>query len=128
MTGKIVFDSSAILALLKMEAGHEIVAQNLERAIVSSVNFSEVVTVLARKGFGQDRVVKSLKETFLHIEDFNVEQAIIAAALDDATKRHGLSLGDKACLALAKSKNLSVLTADRIWGGLNLWIKVKLIR
>ena len=111
-----------------MERGHEIVAQNLDRAIVSSVNFSEVITVLARKGLGQEQVIKSLKETFLHIEDFDTEQAIIAAKLDEITKAHGLSLGDRACLALAKSKNLPVLTADKVWKDLELSIKVQLIR
>ena len=128
MTDKIVFDASAILALLKMEQGHEIVAENLERAIVSSVNFSEVVTVLARKGFWQEQMIKSLKETFLHIEDFDTDQAIIAASLDEVTKLHGLSFGDRACLALAKSKNLPVLTADKVWKGLELGIEVLLIR
>ncbi len=128
MTNKIIFDSSAILALLNMERGHEIVAENLDRAIVSSVNFSEVITVLARKGLGQERVIKSLKETFLHIEDFDTEQAIIAAKLDEVTRAHGLSLGDRACLALAKSKNLSVLTADKVWRELELSVKVQLIR
>lgn len=128
MTDKIVFDASAILALLKMEQGHEIVAENLERAIVSSVNFSEVVTVLDRKGFGQEQVIKSLKETFLHIEDFDTEQAIVAARLDEITKAHGLSFGDRACLALAKSKNLPVLTADKVWKELELSVEVQLIR
>lgn len=111
-----------------MEQGHEIVAENLDRAIVSSVNFSEVVTVLARKGLGQEQVIRSLKETFLHIEDFDTEQAIIAANLDDITKKYGLSFGDRACLALAKHKQLSVLTADRVWKELNLELTIQLIR
>jgi ribonuclease VapC len=128
MTDKIVFDSSAILALLNMEQGHEIVAENLDRAIVSSVNLSEVITVLARKGLGQEEVVKSLKETFLHIEGFDVDQAIIAASIDEVTKEKGLSLGDRACLALAKYKNLPVLTADKMWDGLKLNIRINLIR
>ncbi len=128
MNNKIVFDSSAILALLKMEQGHEIVAEHLENAVVSSVNFSEVVTVLTRKGFGQEDIIRSLKDTFLYIEDFDTEQAIIAASLDEVTKVHGLSFGDRACLALAKYKNLSVLTADKIWKELGLKIKIQLIR
>ena len=128
MTDKIVFDSSAILALLKMEQGHEMVAEHLENAIVSSVNFCEVITVVSRKGFGQEKVIKFLKETFLHIEDFDTEQAIIAAQLDEVTKAHGLSFGDRACLALAKSKNLPVLTADQVWKDLDLNVKIHLIR
>ncbi len=111
-----------------MEHGHEIVAENLDRAIVSSVNFSEVITVLARKGLRKEQIIESLKETFLHIEDFNMEQAIIAANLDGVTKAYGLSLGDRACLALAKYKNLPVLTADKVWKELDLDLKVQIIR
>ncbi len=125
---KIVLDSSAILALLKMEEGNKIVAEKLDDAVISSVNFSEVLTVVARKGFGQKEVIESLKNTFLHIVDFNSEQAIIAASLDKITRQYGLSLGDRACLALAKYKNCSVLTADKVWRDLELDIDVQLIR
>ncbi len=125
---KIVFDSSAILALLKMESGHEIVAKNLEQAVVSSVNFCEVVTFLSKKTTKQDEMIKFLTETFDCIEDFNIEQAIIAGSFIKITKDYGLSLGDRACLALAKYKNIPVLTADKAWSKLNLGIKIKLIR
>ncbi len=125
---KIVFDSSAILALLKMESGHEIVAKNLEQAVVSSVNFCEVVTFLSKKTTKQGEMIKFLTETFDCIEDFNIEQAIIAGSFIKITKDYGLSLGDRACLALAKYKNIPVLTADKTWSKLNLGIKIKLIR
>lgn len=125
---KIVFDSSAILALLKMESGHEIVSKNLEQAIVSSVNFCEVVSFLSKKTQKQDEMIKFLAETFDCIEDFNIEQAKIAGSFISITKDYGLSLGDRACLALAKYKNIPVLTADKTWGKLNLGIKIKLIR
>ena len=125
---KIVFDSSAILALLKMESGHEIVSKNLEQAIVSSVNFCEVVSFLSKKTQKQDEMIKFLTETFDCIEDFNIEQAKIAGSFISITKDYGLSLGDRACLALAKYKNIPVLTADKAWSKLNLGIKIKLIR
>jgi PIN domain nuclease of toxin-antitoxin system len=124
---KIVFDSSAILALLKMESGHEIVSKNLEQAVVSSVNFCEVVSFLSKKTQKQDEMIKFLTETFDCIEDFNIEQAIIAGSFISVTKDYGLSLGDRACLALAKYKNIPVLTADKAWTKLNLGIKIKLI-
>jgi len=127
MTNKIVFDSSAILALLNEEAGKEMVSENLDRAVVSTVNIVEVATVLIRKGLKSEEIFNLLKETFLHIEDFDLEQSVIAASFKDVTK-NGLALGDRACLALAKSKNLPVLTADKVWKGLELGIKVKLIR
>jgi PIN domain nuclease of toxin-antitoxin system len=125
---KIVFDSSAILALLKMESGHEIVSKNLEQAVVSSVNFCEVVSFLSKKTQKQDEMIKFLTETFDCIEDFNIEQAIIAGSFISVTKDYGLSLGDRACLALAKYKNIPVLTADKAWTKLNLGIKIKLIQ
>ncbi len=124
---KIIFDSSAILALLKMEDGHEVVSGKLDDAIVSSVNFCEVLTVISRKGFGQEQIIKFVKETFLHTEDFDNEQAIIAASFNDVTQ-NGLSLGDRSCLALAKIKNLPVLTADRAWQLLESGVDVQLIR
>ena len=124
---KIVFDASAILTLLKKEKGHEIVDKYLDNAVVSTVNFSEVVTVLNRSGVTQD-IIQYLGETFLHIEEFNIEQAIIAASIDEITKKNGLSLGDRSCLALAKSMSLPVLTADKIWKNVNLGIDIQLIR
>ena len=125
---KIVFDASAILALLKMESGHEIVAKNLEHAVVSSVNFCEVVSFLSKKTQKQEEMIKFLTDTFDCVEDFNIEQAIIAGSFISVTKDYGLSLGDRACLALAKYKNIPVLTVDKAWSKLNLGIKIKLIR
>jgi ribonuclease VapC len=124
MKTQIVLDTSAILALLAMEEGHEVVAENLEKAVVSSVNLSEVLTVLVRRGLKHEDVAQSLKDTFHQIEEFNSEQAIYAASLDE----YGLPFGDRACLALAKSKNLPVLTANKIWQALELGVKVQLIR
>ena len=123
MKTQIVLDTSAILALLSMEEGHEIVAENLENAVVSSVNLSEVITVLVRRGLKHEDVAQSLKDTFPQIEEFTAEQAIIAASFVEPE----LSFGDRACLALAKSKNLPVLTADKIWQDLELGIEVQLI-
>lgn len=128
MTNKIVFDSSAILALLNEESGKEVVSENLDRAMVSAINIVEVATVLIRKGLDSEAIFNLLKETFLHIEDFNLDQAIIASSIDELTKHHGLSLGDRACLALAKHKNLPVLTADKAWKEFDLGIKVQLTR
>lgn len=127
MNNKIVFDTSAILALIKMEQGHETVAKYLDNAIVSSVNFSEVATILSREGFGQEEVIRSLSDTFLHIIDFDSEQALVVASIDEVTRHYNLSLADKACLALARKKNLPVLTANKLWRNLDLNIETKTI-
>jgi len=121
---KIVLDTSAILVLLAMEEGHEVVAENLENAIVSSVNLSEVITVLVRRGLKHEDVAQSLKDTFPQIEEFNAEQAILAASFVEPE----LSFGDRACLALAKYKNIPILTANKAWQELKLEkIELKLI-
>ena len=53
--------------------------------------------------------------TFFNIEKFDTNQAFIAAKLDEFTKKYSLSFEDRACLALAKANNLTVLTADKTW-------------
>ena len=126
--GKIVFDSSAVLTLIKMEDGYEKVAERLDDAIISSVNFCEILVVVSRKGFKQEQTIENLKATFRHIVDFDKEQATIAATLDSSTKGYGLSLGDRACLALAKHKNLPVLTADKVWKKLKVGVDIQLVR
>lgn len=124
MKTQIVLDTSAILALLAMEEGYEVVAENLENAVVSSVTFFEVLEILISKGLDYKEAAQSLKDTFPNIEQFDAEQVIIASSLNN----HKLSFGDRACLALAKTKNLPVLTADKVWKELELNITVKFIR
>ncbi len=92
-----------------MEEGYEVVAENIENAVVSSVNLSEVITVLVRRGLKHEDVAQSLKDTFPQIEEFNTAQAIIAASFVEPE----LSFGDRACLALARYKNLHVLSPKR---------------
>jgi len=121
---KVVLDTSAILALLAMEEGHEVVAENLENTVVSSVTFFEVLEILISKGLDYKEAAQSLKDTFPNIEQFDAEQVIIASSLNN----HKLSFGDRACLSLAKSKNLPVLTADKIWKERDFGVKVQLIR
>jgi PIN domain nuclease of toxin-antitoxin system len=132
MTTKIVLDASSVIALINREKGCEIVEKYLEEAIISTVNFAEVISVVNRELFKSeaDRIegLKLITDTLPQIIDFDVNQAIISGELDSITKKYGLSLGDRACLALAKYKNIPVLTADKTWSKLNLGIKIKLIR
>ena len=132
MTTKIVLDASSVIALINREKGCEIVEKYLEEAIISTVNFAEVISVVNRELFKSeaDRIegLKLITDTLPQIIDFDINQAIISGELDSITKKYGLSLGDRACLALAKYKNIPVLTADKAWSKLNLGIKIKLIR
>ena len=132
MTTKIVLDASSVIALINREKGCEIVEKYLEEAIISTVNFAEVISVVNRELFKSeaDRIegLKLITDTLPQIIDFDINQAIISGELDSITKKYGLSLGDRECLALAKYKNIPVLTADKTWSKLNLGIKIKLIR
>ncbi|NBV06300.1 MAG: PIN domain-containing protein [Proteobacteria bacterium] len=132
MHNKIVIDTSAVIALINREEGFEVVEKHIGNAIISSVNFSEVITVANRELFEteEERVegLKLIRNTFSHIIEFDAEQAIIAASFDPLTKKYGLSLGDRACLALAQQQKLPVLTADKVWKELELGVEVQLIR
>lgn len=132
MTTKIVLDASSVIALINREKGCEIVEKYLEDSIISTVNFAEVIAVVNRELFKTeaDRIegLKLITDTLPQIIDFDINQAIISAEFDSITKKYGLSLGDRACLALAKYKSIPVLTADKAWSKLNLGIKIKLIR
>ena len=59
---------------------------------------------------------------------FDGEQAREAARLRVKTRSLGLSLADRATLALARLRGLPVLTTDRAWRSLRLPIKVEVIR
>lgn len=132
MHHKIIIDSSAVIALINKEKGFQIVEKYLGQTVISSVNFSEVLTVLNREILKSERERKEglqlIKHTFPQIVAFDDMQAIIAAEIDETTKKYGLSLGDRACLALAKYKKSAVLTADKNWKKFNIGIEVKLIR
>lgn len=132
MHNKIVIDTSAVIALINKEEGFEVVEKHLGNAIISSVNFSEVITVVNRELFKTENEraegLKLIKNTLSHIVEFDIEQAITAALLDSITKKHGLSLGDRACLALAKNQKLPVLTADKAWKEIEIGVRVQLIR
>lgn len=125
---KIIFDASALLALLNQETGYEIVAKYLSKIMMSTVNVSEVFYVLTDLGMPENQTKQLLSEVVKEIIPFDLEQAFISATLKKITKPYGLSLGDRACLALAKAKKLPVLTADKAWEKVNHGIKIILVR
>lgn len=115
-----VLDASALLALLNDEAGAHTVAQALPGAAISSVNFAEVFGKLAEKGMPADLVRETLGSLDLDVQPFDHDLACQAGALRPTTKRYGLSLGDRACLALALHHQVPALTTDKAWQRLNL--------
>lgn len=127
-TNKIILDASALLALLKKESGHSIVEENLANAVMSAINISEVIAVLLAIEIPKNETLTIINGLISEIIPFDQHQALMAAELRKITKQHGLSLGDRACLALAKEKKLPVITADKIWNKLDLGITIHVIR
>lgn len=124
----VVVDSSFVLAVLRNEEGSEQAAPAMADSCLSSVNAVEVVTRLIDLGYEPDRAVSALSRTRLSVVPFDENLALLAGRLRADTRHRGLSLGDRACLALAIRENATALTADRNWVDLDLPCKVELIR
>ena len=125
---KSVLDASAILALLNDEEGADVVMNCLPEAMISAVNLAEVITRLVILGMPGDEVGETLGLLGLEVYPFDDAQAFEAGSLTTQTKVFGLSLGDRACLALARTLQVEAITADRIWSKLELDVPVRLIR
>jgi PIN domain nuclease of toxin-antitoxin system len=123
-----VLDASALLVLLLGEPGADKVADAIaEGAAMSSVNFSEVAALLVRNQRDANRILRSVADQ-VTVESFTSEDALTTAALAEPTRASGLSLGDRACLALAQRLAVAAITADREWAKLDLGIEIHLVR
>jgi ribonuclease VapC len=128
VTIEIVADASAILALVFMERGRDHVAVTLPGAAISTVNLAEVMSKMLDKGLSPEQVRGQLNDLSLIVLDFDQDLALRTARLRAATRHKGLSLGDRACLALAIREKRPVMTADTAWSDLDLPVEVVLIR
>lgn len=129
MMSQFVLDASAVLALLSREKGWEQVEHAAAiGAAISAVNVAEVVSKLSDSNMSKTTISQALDLLHLEIVDFNSSLAHYTGMLRPHTKHLGLSLGDRACLALAGTRNLPALTTDRAWEKLQLDITVQLIR
>ena len=124
----VVFDSSALLAIVFREQGAEVAARRLSGGIVSAVNASEVIARLVDFGTSGQDARNALLNFGLDIRPFDTALAVAAGQLRATTREKGLSLGDRACVALAIREQVGVVTADRAWAGLDLDVEVELIR
>ena len=125
-----VFDTSALLAFLWQEPGHEIVEQALgeDNGAISAANVAELFAKLIDRGFPADEIDALFANLGLEIIALDATQAKASAMLRTATRAHGLSLGDRACLALARTLNAVALTADRAWLDIDVGVTVSCIR
>ena len=121
-----VVDASVVLAILKNESGSD--DKLLEQACASTVNLAEVLTKLVQLGFSDTDAAEMLKELSIESIPYTDEHIHLTASISRKTKACGLSLGDRACLAVGISTNLPVLTADKNWVKVDWPMEVKLIR
>jgi len=111
----VALDSSALIALLNAERGGDLVKSMLAEAAVSTVNLAEVTTKLVDWRIDLDDLSTIVREGKVEIVPFTEAQARLCGELRRATKARGLSLGDRACLALAQEGSLTAVTADAAW-------------
>jgi ribonuclease VapC len=125
-----VLDTSAILALIKNEAGSDIVMAALNDAVVSTANVAEVFSYAARNNWPTKVADAFMAHRGLSIAPLSLEEAALAGTMAASTRTAGLSLGDRCCLALAKLRGIPALTADRPWSQFagSLGVTIELIR
>jgi PIN domain nuclease of toxin-antitoxin system len=117
---RVVFDVSALLALIQEEKGAEIIRPLLKCSVISSVNVAESLTVLQRLGIAPEEAMISISDMIRDIIPFDLEQAGRVAELHFQGQHRTLSLGDRACIALGIKLQLPIYTADKIWAQLQL--------
>jgi ribonuclease VapC len=128
---RIVLDTSALLAILHGEPGAEMFAEKpglLENASMSSVNIAEAFGKLVSRGIDPEDAWEAVTSPVPEILDFDPDQAKIAGLLLSQTRSLGLSLGDRACLALGMALSAPIYTADKAWKNLKLKVSIHVIR
>jgi len=126
---RIVLDASALLAVLNREPGSEkLTPQLLSAATSSTVNLAEVQSKLVSRGIRPDQAWEATLSPIRGPSAFTEDQAKIAGGLIAQTSVFGLSLGDRACLALGIVLRAPVYTADRSWKNLKLGVRIHLVR
>lgn len=126
---KIVLDASALLAVLNSEPGADkLTPELLSTAVSNTVNLAEVQSKLVDRGMDPDNAWEATISPIQEIADFTAELAKVAGSLIAQTRPLGLSLGDRACLALGLALKAPVYTADKLWKNLKLGIRIHVIR
>ena len=124
----VVLDASALLALLRGEPGASTVEAHLGRIRMSAVNLSETIAKLVEQGSPFEEAQARCALFAGEIFPFDETMAVETARLRSATRPFSLSLGDRACLALARTLGLVALTSDRRGAALRLDVRVQMIR
>ncbi|MEZ6101697.1 MAG: type II toxin-antitoxin system VapC family toxin [Pirellulaceae bacterium] len=121
----VVLDTSALVAILRNEKGADQVKDRLHDALISSVTLSEVLCKTIDKSGRLEAARAMLSCLPLDTVPFDAEQAAIAASIHESTLGRGITFAGRACLALALSRQLPILTSDRQWKKLKLGVPVE---
>lgn len=127
---KYVMDASALLAMTQFEVGGKLVEDLIASGscMASSVNIAEVGSKLLDQGLNEAELAQALSELDVEVIDFDLELATQCAKLRKLTRHAGLSLGDRACLALAEQKQATAVTSDRAWSAVEEAVGVKVLQ
>jgi PIN domain nuclease of toxin-antitoxin system len=126
---RIVLDASALLAVLNREPGADkLTSRLLSNATSSTVNLAEVQSKLVSRGISSNDAWEATLSPIREAAAFTAEHARIAGNLIAQTRALGLSLGDRACLALGLALRAPVYTADRSWKNLKLAVRIHVVR
>jgi ribonuclease VapC len=120
MNKKVVLDASALLALIQGEKGAEVIQPLLKQAVMSTINIAETLTALQRVQIIPQEALGLIIAMIETIIPFDLEQAQCVAELQPRVSHKGLSLGDRACIALGIKMHLPIYTADKAWEHLSL--------
>ncbi|MCW6508517.1 type II toxin-antitoxin system VapC family toxin [Lichenifustis flavocetrariae] len=125
-----VLDASALLCLLFQEPGADRVEEVLDTAVMSAMNYAEVVAKLADRGVPPEVLDHDLADLDLTIFPVDRELAEKAGRIGAGPARSGLAVGDRICLALAQRRGAVVLTADRGWAAIaaGIGVEVEVLR
>ncbi|AWC24882.1 PIN domain protein [Aminobacter sp. MSH1] len=124
----IVLDASAVLAAMLQEPGADRVHALVDKSVICAVNTTEVISKLIDKGYDEVAVRQQYENMHLEVVSFDHHLALVAGHLRSTTRHKGLSLGDRACLALAILTERTAVTADRKWADLDVGCKIEVIR
>jgi PIN domain nuclease of toxin-antitoxin system len=123
-----VLDASALLAFFRGERGADAVEPLIDGSAISAVNWAETMQILQRRKVATGDWRADLEALGIPVIPFSAEHAEATADLWGATQEKGLSLGDRACLALAKITRVQAITADSTWRGLAVGVEITIIR
>lgn len=123
-----VLDASALLALLNEEPGAEKVRPLLPRSIIGAVNFCETLQRLRRSGMSLEEAKTVLTPLVFSPIPFDEHLSYVSASIHSQTREYGLSFGDCACLAVALSRHLPAVTAERDWDKFDIGVSIIKIR